>query len=89
MNNNGKQTHKGKCSILQNTNGLPRDVASAPLLFIKRGRVFCAFINKEKEMGSCKGDVPDVLAGLFVGGVVFVVLMNAGELISRLVLSLI
>lgn len=40
-------------------------------------------------MGSCKGDVSDVLAGLFVGGAVFVVLMNAGELISRLVLSLI
>ena len=51
--------------------------------------MFCAFVNKEKEMGSCRGDVSDVLAELFVGGVVFVVLMNAGELISRLVLSLI
>ena len=31
----------------------------------------------------------DALAGILFGGVVFVVLMNAGEIISRLVLSLI
>ena len=68
MNNNGKQTHKGKCSILQNTNGLPRDVASAPLLFIKRGRVFCAFVNKEKEMDLGKEMPIDALAGILFGG---------------------
>ena len=46
-------------------------------------------VNKEKEMDIGKDMIIDALSGILVGGVVFVVLMNAGELISRLVLSLI
>ena len=40
-------------------------------------------------MGLGKEMIIDALAEILFGGVIFVVLMNAGEIISRLVLSLI
>ena len=89
MNNNGKQTKRVAVDVHSTRMDYPVMWRLLSYCSLREVGCFVLFVNKEKEMGLGKEMTIDALAGILFSGIVFVVLMNAGEIISRLVLSLI